>query len=126
MSTSNSVYLRFLALAGALEGQLVEEIDATAMSLLELIAVAADKGSPLTVTQAMNLTQLASPATLHRKLSQLVEAGYVEQCFEGKNRRTKYLVPTSKANKHFAQLGKVLNSAVFNLCNSQSDHAYSY
>jgi hypothetical protein len=45
MSTSNSVYLRFLALAGALEGQLVEDIDATAMSLLELIAVAADKGT---------------------------------------------------------------------------------
>jgi DNA-binding MarR family transcriptional regulator len=108
MRTNNSIYLRFLALAGAMDGQLAKELDVKAKSLLELIAVAADKGNPMTVTQAMRLTQLASPATLHRKMIQLMEAGYIEQCFEGKNRRTKYLVPTSKVNKHFAKLGEIL------------------
>ena len=110
MKPSNSVYLRFLALAGAIEKGLFEETDAVAMSLLELIGVAADKGRPLTVTQAMSLAQLASPATLHRKIVQLIEAGYVEQCFEGKNRRTKYLVPTDKVDKYYAKLGELLMS----------------
>ena len=42
----------------------------------------------------MTLNNIVSPATLHRKLDELREGGLIEQSFEGKNRRTKYLVPT--------------------------------
>jgi DNA-binding MarR family transcriptional regulator len=60
----------------------------------------------------MNLGSIASPATLHRKLDALREAGFIEFVFEGKNRRTKYLVPTSNADKYFDKLGDALVIAI--------------
>jgi DNA-binding MarR family transcriptional regulator len=48
---------------------------------------------------------------LHRKIDDLREAGLIEQVFEGKNRRTKYLVPTPAADKYFANLGQVMTEA---------------
>ena len=54
---------------------------------------------------------IASPATLHRKLDELREGGLIEQTFEGKNRRTKYLCPTPQAEKYFSQVGAVMQQA---------------
>ena len=67
---------------------------------------------PLSVTHAMALKKLASPATLHRKIDALREAGLIEQIFVGKNRRTKYLVPTKDTHAYFAKLSKAIMSAV--------------
>lgn len=86
-------------------------VDLTAKKLLEIIAVSHANGSPLTVTAAMELTGIASPATIHRKLNQLLEADLISQEFEGKNRRTKFLVPTSRADQHFEEIGKFIQSA---------------
>lgn len=80
-------------------------VDLTAQRLLELITVRDDQGKRMTVTDAMMLRDLASPATLHRKLDDLMDAKLIEQKFEGRNRRTKYLVPTKKAVDHFSKLG---------------------
>ena len=60
----------------------------------------------------MLLSNIASPATIHRKLNELIEAGLIEQVFEGKNRRTKYLVPTKEADAYFAKMSKAMTSAV--------------
>lgn len=111
MSNSKSAYLRFLALTEAIAGGLGDDIDPTCLALLEVVGLAAEQGSPLTVTKAMNLSQLASPATIHRKLTQLIEAGYVDQQFEGKNRRTKYLMPTTKAKRYFAVMGEAIKAS---------------
>ena len=108
----SQIYLRFLHLTQAISGELPSSsVDFSALRLLEAVAVAYAKGSPLTVTNAMELNTIASPATLHRKLDALREAGLVEQEFEGKNRRTKYLVPTQSASKYFEQMGKALVTA---------------
>jgi len=105
----SQIYLRFIHLTQAISGDLPTfNVDSAALRLLEAVAVAYTQGSPLTVTNAMRLTNIASPATLHRKLDALREAGLVAQEFEGKNRRTKYLVPTAQASKYFEQLGKAL------------------
>jgi DNA-binding MarR family transcriptional regulator len=105
----SSVYLRFLNLAHTIQGDFAESaIDLTALRLLEAIAVAHAQSSPLTVTDAMALSAIASPATLHRKLDALREAGFIEQEYEGKNRRTKYLVTTENTAKYFEQMGKAL------------------
>ena len=56
----------------------------------------------------MSLATVASPATLHRKLTQLLEAGYVEFRFEAGNRRTKYIHPTRAADKQFDAMGQAL------------------
>ena len=60
----------------------------------------------------MALNAIASPATIHRKLDQLRELGMIDTVFEGKNRRTKYLVPTQAADAYFDKLGKVLGEAL--------------
>ena len=111
--TSSSAYLRFLNLTHAVNDQLGKtEVDLLALRLLEAIAIADAKGAPLTVTEAMGLHAIASPATMHRKLNTLLDAGLIAQTFEGKNRRTKYLVPTASAAKHFEQLGKAMVTAL--------------
>jgi DNA-binding MarR family transcriptional regulator len=106
----NKQYIRFLHLTQALlDGSThLEGIDETAKHLLNVIAVSYANGKALTVTEAMSMKSVASPATIHRKLDALLELGLVEQTFEGKNRRTKYLVPTKLADKHFSSLGNAM------------------
>jgi DNA-binding MarR family transcriptional regulator len=60
----------------------------------------------------MALNSIASPATIHRKLDQLRELGMIDTVFEGKNRRTKYLVPTQAAHEYFDQVGQVMQQAL--------------
>lgn len=110
----DQTYLRFIALAHALEGTTaqVSAVDATAKQLLNVIASNHAQDKTLTVTDAMALTSLASPATIHRKLDDLREAGLIEQSFAGNNRRTKYLTPTKAADKYFASLGEVMKQSL--------------
>lgn len=105
-----STYLKFLSLAHAIDSSHVQvsKLDETAKLLLQVIALRHTQGSAMTVTNAMALSSIASQATLHRKLDDLREVGLIEQIFEGKNRRTKYLVPTKVADKYFAELGGVM------------------
>jgi len=106
-----NTYLRFLSLAHALEGSTVLTVDETARHLLQLIALRHAQGNPLTVTEAITMSTVASPATIHRKLDALREADLIVQTFEGKNRRTKYLAPTPAADAYFAKLGEVMSKA---------------
>ena len=110
----SQLYLQFLQLSQAVETQntAVRNIDSNALLLLEEITVQNLDGKTLTVTQAMALKKLASPATLHRKIDALREAGLIEQIFVGKNRRKKYLVPTKDTHAYFAKLSKAIMSAV--------------
>lgn len=110
---SKQIYLRFLNLIHALDGSAnAPAMDLDAKKLLEVIAVCHASEKPLTVTDAMALNAIASPATIHRKLDQLRELGMIDTVFEGKNRRTKYLVPTSMAHDYFKQLGNVMKQAL--------------
>jgi DNA-binding transcriptional ArsR family regulator len=108
------LYLRFLHIAREVDIQKtpVKNIDSTALLLLNEIAVQHLDGKNITVTQAMLLSKIASPATIHRKLDELRAAGLIEQVFEGKNRRTKYLVPTKEADSYFAKMSKAITNAI--------------
>ena len=108
------VYMQFLKLLHTLEGQETSSasMDLDARKLLEVIAVRFDQKKPLTVTEAMALNHIASPATIHRKLDQLRELDMIETVFEGKNRRTKYLIPTENAHVFFEHVGKAMKQAV--------------
>lgn len=107
--TNSSTYIRFINLTHAVTSEFEGAgIDLLSLRLLEAIAIAHSEGTALTVTDAMALSAIASPATMHRKLTNLLDAKLIEQVFEGKNRRTKYLVPTAQASKYFEQLGKAL------------------
>ena len=55
----------------AIEGKgELPELDLDAKRLLEVIAVKQSQGQTITVTDAMAMVQIASPATIHRKLDQ--------------------------------------------------------
>jgi len=87
------------------------DLDYEATRLLEILAVAHYIGKPLTVSQAMALSGLASPASIHRKLSQLREYGYIEGVHPKGDRRTQFLTPTNKANLLFETLGSLMLQA---------------
>ena len=109
---SKQIYLRFLNLIHALDGQdTASAMDLDAKKLLEVIAVHHAQEKPLTVTDAMALKTIASPATIHRKLDALYENELIKHVFRDKNRRTKYLITTAKAEKHFIDLGNALVQA---------------
>jgi DNA-binding MarR family transcriptional regulator len=113
MKSQNS-YFNFLQLAEAVNDAFdcFSEIDPTTMLLLEIIAIMHSDHNALTVTQAMGLISVASPATIHRKLCRLYELKLIDFVFLGANRRTKYLHPTSKAENYFSALGQSLSEAV--------------
>lgn len=106
------VYFNFIELIKGLNsaGSMIT-IDPEAKLLLDEIALNQNHNTPLTVSELMALSSIASPATIHRKLNVLLDEDLVEVQFEGKNRRTKYLVITPKANKYFTQLSSALNKA---------------
>jgi len=110
----SQLYLRFLRIVREVDIQKtpVKNIDSTALLLLNEIAVQHLDGKNITVTQAMLLSNIASPATVHRKLNKLIEVSLIEQVFEGKNRRTKYLIPTKEAESYFAKMSKAITNAV--------------
>ena len=86
--------------------------DATARNLLDLVCLHEGMSYPLTVTQVMNQPQLASPATMHRKLEDLLELGLVTHQYQGKNRRTKYVVLTTSGQLYSMLMSQAMERAV--------------
>ena len=102
-------YLRFLHQMHRTTtmGRLVD-LEPVCNRLLDEIAIEDHCSSPLTVTALMGLSHIASPATLHRKLDGLRDAGYVESFSLPNDKRTKYLKPCAKAMKHFSALSDLV------------------
>jgi hypothetical protein len=100
-------YFRFLAHAGDIPASL--SVDRIAVALLDEISLC--DAEPLSVTEAMSLSFIASPATIHRKIDELLEKGLIEHFYEDNNRRTKFLVPSAKALDHYARLGAAVKVA---------------
>jgi DNA-binding MarR family transcriptional regulator len=102
------IYLRLSKLIGAMSST---TIDADSQNLLDIIALAHQEGKPLTVTQLISHKDIASSATLHRRLQRLISLGYVTMETHEEARRAKFLVPTTKAEEHFKQLGEYVIQA---------------
>ena len=105
-----NAFIRFLNLKHTMEVS-PAELDSTALQLLEICELRDHIGKRLTVTDAMKLDKVASPATIHRKLIQLVDAEYLSLEYEGQNRRTKYLTPTGKSHEYFTKLGEFISQS---------------
>lgn len=86
------------------------EIDLTARQLLDTIGQFEE--TPFTVTEAMTLFHIASPATIHRKLEELLLHGYVEKRMIDNNRRSKYLFLTQRSINAYNALGRAMRGAV--------------
>ena len=104
-----SAYLRLIQVVHRLESQgPFQRLDAETVRLLETITVAHFEGQAMTVSGAMQLSRIASPASIHRKLEQLRIASLITHEFNEGNRRTKYLAPTVQSLKHYDQLSAEL------------------
>jgi len=99
----NNSYLRFLRSVTSLEphNHKHEDISPTAILLLNVVAVKNFNEQPLTVSQAMEFRELGSPANLHRKITELLDAGMISLEHVDTNRRTKYLLITQAARDFF-------------------------
>jgi len=86
-------------------------IDSNAKRLLEMIAMKHAENKPMTVSDCMALNQIASRATIHRKLNILLDAGWISLEHKG-DRRTKYLTATELADRYFSMIGDALRRSV--------------
>ena len=98
MISNRSPFFSFLETVSLIQHQHQDKLpDLDAQILLMQVLIAHGKKQPLNVTQAMNMKSIGSPAMLYRKINDLLQLGLLELVYEGTNRRTKYLIPTSTA-----------------------------
>ncbi|MFM8864460.1 MAG: hypothetical protein ACKOFG_05980 [Limnohabitans sp.] len=104
-----SAYLRFLQLARAIEALPAgQSMDANESALLEAVVLRWHAGQTMTVREAIHLTELGSPATLHKRITRLRNKQLLSTHSEPGDRRAKYLVPTEQALAYFHQLGQTM------------------
>jgi DNA-binding MarR family transcriptional regulator len=110
---NQEIYIKFLSLVHAIEGSdQLPALDHDAKKLLEVIAIKHSQGQDFTISDAMAMQHIASPATIHRKLDQLRISGLIDSAHEGTNRRTKFLKPTPQALSYFDTLGTLVQKAI--------------
>ncbi len=114
--SNRSLYLRFMGLANAVQKGAGADIDPIALKLLEAITDGYEQGKLLRVSDVLELNELASYATLHKKLEQLKRNNWVAvKCMVG-DHRSRYLTPTKVTLKYFDNLGKALIKVGQNDC----------
>jgi DNA-binding MarR family transcriptional regulator len=105
-------YLNFLNLVKALSAEDNHAaLEAEAKLILDEIALSEYNQEPMTVSDVMSLTHIASSATLHRKLSDLLNGGHIEFIFKDNNRRTKYVHLTASSTSYYKQLSSLFKKA---------------
>ena len=108
-----SAYLRFLQLAKVVQalpdGQ---AIDANESALLQSVVLRWYENQPMTVREAIGLTHLGSPATLHKRITRLRQKDLLKTFNQPDDKRAKYLIPTEKTMTLFGDFGKRMNTAV--------------
>ena len=99
-------YLCFVRLTAQLENKSkIPELDETEQKLLNVIALHLSEGRSLLVSDVIYLRQIGSVATLHRRLSKLVDADFIRFSNDVDGRK-KYLELTPKSIDYIAKLGE--------------------
>ncbi len=104
------LYVAYLSHAAGIHPNKHADLDLTALKLLDTLA-SCHYHEPLTVTEAMELQEIASPATLHRKLDELELAGLIIRTSVD-DRRTKHVLITQKAEDYFLALSRAMVNAI--------------
>ena len=112
-STKSNPYLRFLQLAKAIQNLPdAPLLDANENALLEAIALRWYEQKPMTVREAIALSDLGSPATLHKRITRLRDRDLVKTFSQVDDKRAKFLIPTEKSLAMFNDYGKKMSSAL--------------
>ena len=112
-SASANAYMRFLQLAKSVQelpdGQ---QLDANEKALLEEIALRWFENRVMAVREAIGLTHLGSPATLHKRITRLRRKDLLKTFNQPEDKRAKYLIPTDHTIAMFRDFGKKMSSAI--------------
>ena len=113
-----AAYLRFLQLAKVIQA-LPEgmEMDANEKALLQAVVLRWYEDHPMTVREAIALTELGSPATLHKRITRLREKDMLSNLNLEGDRRAKFLIPTRGQIVYVQKLGQQMLQA------TQKQHA---
>jgi hypothetical protein len=118
MSTNNkaataNAYMRFLQLARSVQ-QLPDapQLDANEKALLEEIVLRWFEKRVMTVREAIGLSHLGSPATLHKRITRLRQKDLLKTFNQTEDKRAKYLIPTDKTIALFGDFGKKMSTAI--------------
>jgi hypothetical protein len=108
--------MRFLQLARAVQ-QLPDapQLDANEKALLEEIVLRWYESRVMSVREAIGLTHLGSPATLHKRITRLRQKDLLKTFNQPDDKRAKYLIPTDKTMSLFGDFGKKMNTALDSL-----------
>jgi hypothetical protein len=107
-----ALYLRYRSLVDGLKDlpnatQVTEELE----PLLITITQAWHADTPLPVRKLLIREALGSPATIHKRIHQLHEAGLVSLDAVASDARVKLVVPTDHALRYLAEKGKAVQLA---------------
>ena len=105
------IYFRFLHLFRAIESMPgFPKLDNVERELLDELVVSWRADKRLLVSDAIALSKIGSPATLHARLKNLRQAGMIEYSSDT-DARKKYIEPTDKALKYFSQISDCMAKA---------------
>ena len=83
-----------------------------ALRLLEEVVLAEHSGTLLLVSKLMERAEIASPATIHRRITALIHDGWLISFVVDDDKRKRPLRITAKAKKFFAKRSKLFLAAV--------------
>lgn len=105
----SAIYLKFMSLLQAVRGMSnFSSIDPVEDHLLNMLASSWHQGKQITVLEAMHLSEIISPTTLHRRLMSLRSKGLLSLQTSETDNRVKYVIPTNLTDKYFSALGSAL------------------
>jgi DNA-binding MarR family transcriptional regulator len=110
---SNPTYFRFLQRTQAIKiSPNGKDLTAPEMDLLENVALRHFENRAYTVSEALALQHMGSPATLHKRLKRLRTWGLLRYEQHPEDHRTKYLQATPLAMAHFERLGDAMRQVM--------------
>ena len=112
MSNFKSIYQKFLNLAIALEDMSdFPALDPVEQKMLALLNKYWSNKQPITVVEAMNMTQDISTSTIFRYLKKMRAKGYLQLVIDETDNRIKYVSLTPLTERYFNKMGKLLVKA---------------
>ena len=104
-------YLRFLRLADTLTRSHEKPLDSLSKDILEhILKNVILNENKIVVGDILSLSNLGSPATLHKRLHGLIDDGYIK-LKSTDDGRVKQIELTKKADKYFANLSQAIEKA---------------
>ncbi len=86
-------------------------LDSVQIEILMAVGLSRQNDQKLTVSNILEMTDLASPATLHGRLKELRTRGFIK-IISGQDNRFKFLQPSELANEYFNALERCVRKAV--------------